>query len=109
MKRINRLLALAEFLAGDRSRLQDSLDIMQTWLRDLLVHHYDPAKMLNADLASLVPPTRAGWRPDDIIAKMKAIENARRNIEANTNARLTCEALLIQIVGEPDQTTGSLQ
>lgn len=109
LKRINHLLALAEFLAGDRNRLQDSLEIMQTWLRDLLVHPYDPAKMLNADLESLVPPTRAGWDPDDIIAKMEAIENARKSIEANTNARLACEALLFRIVGEPDQTAGSLQ
>ena len=70
---------------------------MQTWMRDLLIHPYDPEKMLNVDLISLVPKAAEGWQPDAIIHKMKAIENARRNIEANANPRLTCEALLIQI------------
>lgn len=98
-KSINRLLALAEYLASNRTQLQDNLDIMQSWLRDLLVHFYDPGKMLNVDLAAMVPPAQAGWHPDAIIVKMKAIESARKCIEANTNPRLTCEALLIQIAG----------
>lgn len=98
LKTINRVLALAEMLARSRENLQEGLDIMQTWMRDLLIHHYDPEKMLNADLISLVPREEAGWHPEAVISKMKAIETARRNIEANANPRLTCEALLIQIV-----------
>ena len=98
-KTMNRLLALAEYLCGNRDQLQNDLDIMQSWLRDLLVHYYDPDKMMNADLAGWVPPAEAGWRPDAIIAKMKAVENARKCIEANMNPRLICEALLIEIAG----------
>ena len=98
LKSVNRLLALAEMLARDRDGLQEGLDMMQTWLRDLLVFQYDREKMMNADLISLIPGDEAGWRPDAIITKMKAIETARRKIEANANPRLTCEALLIQIV-----------
>lgn len=99
IKNLNHLLALADNLSGNRDHLHDSLDIMQSWMRDLLVHYYDPGKMMNVDLAGWVPPARAGWRPDAIIAKMKSIENARKCIEANTNPRLTCEALLIDIAG----------
>ena len=97
LKTVNHLLAVAEELASNRDNLQEGLDIMQTWLRDLLIHHYDPEKMMNADLISLVPRTEERWCPEAIIQKLKAIETARREIEGNANPRLTCEALLIQI------------
>ena len=97
LESVNHLLALAERLASNRDHLQEGLDIMLTWLRDLLIHPYAPGKMLNGDLISLVPRSEERWRPEAIIHKMKAIETARRKIEANANPRLACEALLIEI------------
>jgi len=97
-KRLHLLLALAERLARSRESVQEGLDILQGWLRDLLIHRYAPDKMLNADLAELVPREAADWHTETILTQMKAIETARRRIEANANPRLTCEALLIQIV-----------
>jgi DNA polymerase-3 subunit delta' len=98
LKSIHHLLALAEELARSREKLHEGLDILQGWLRDLLIHRYAPDKILNADLMEPVPREAAGWHPEAILTQMKAIETARRRIEANANPRLTCEALLIQIV-----------
>jgi hypothetical protein len=51
---------------------------------------------LHADLAADVPQAESAWHPVEIFKKFKAIDEARRHIEANANPRLVCEALLVQ-------------
>jgi len=93
----NRLLALAEFISPDTESLGDALDVIQTWLRDILIHTIDPGKMLHADLEAMVPKPEGAWQPAAVLRKLKAVDRARSHMEANGNPRLICETLLMQL------------
>ncbi|MDD2388226.1 MAG: DNA polymerase III subunit delta' [Desulfobacterales bacterium] len=94
---VNLLMAFAVKLAEDKESLSDSLEIVNSWLRDLIVCRYRPGKIVNIDMGQRIA---AGSRRIDeasLLSGIEAIETARKDIRANANMRLTLDLLIMSL------------
>lgn len=68
-------------------------------LRDLLmiVTGQGRESLFNIDIAEWLSGQADRWSEEGLLEALKVVENARRALKANANARLTSEALLIKI------------
>jgi len=68
-------------------------------LRDLIMIITGQGRevLFNIDLAEWLDEQAAKWSENKLLQALKVVENARRALNANANARLTSEALLIKI------------
>ena len=92
-------LAFAERLAKNKDVLADSLEVIKLWLRDLVIYHYDPAKIINRDLVDKIQSASQRMRVESILSKLDAILSAQKNMSANSNLRLTMEVLTFRRAG----------
>jgi DNA polymerase-3 subunit delta' len=93
------LLAVAEKLAGRKDWIPEALDLINAWLRDLLVFRHAPGRLINQDQAALVDRA-AGRLPDEaLLQSIQAVSSAQRQIAANLNPRLVLERLMLQLAG----------
>ncbi len=95
------LLAFAEKLSKDKEYLADALELIKSWIRDLIVYKYYAEKIINRDLADKIRYASQKSTVASLISKIEAVENAQKDIRANTNLRLTMEALAMRLAREP--------
>ncbi len=93
---VARLLALAEKLARDKEGLEEDLDLIGSWLRDLAMVRHDPGRVIHQDLGQSLRETALRANSGFPVTAFEALRHARRRIQANANPRLTLEALLIR-------------
>ncbi len=96
-KSIGFMLAFAEQLSKNKDRLWESLEIMKSWLRDLVVCKYHPDKIINQDFIETIAHTSKNNTTASLLSKMDAIGEAQKDIQANTNVRLTLEVLMLRL------------
>lgn len=96
-KRIGPLLALAEKLAGDRGLLPEALELINTWLRDLVIYQFDPGKLINADRREMIGIASARRSTAFWLECLGALQNTQRDIQANLNPRLALEVLIMRL------------
>ncbi|MDM8550894.1 DNA polymerase III subunit delta' C-terminal domain-containing protein, partial [Desulfobacterales bacterium HSG2] len=96
---VARVLAFAEKLSKNKEILPDSLEIMKTWLRDLIICKLvpDPGKIINRDLAEKILHVSQKITVKSLLLKIKAIQSAQKKLRANANVRLTLEALVMRL------------
>ena len=86
-------------MAKNKDVLADSLEVIKLWLRDLVIYHYDPAKIINRDLMVRIRSASQQTKMKSILSKFDAILSAQKNIGSNSNLRLTLEVLTFQLAG----------
>jgi DNA polymerase-3 subunit delta' len=91
------LLAVAERLSKNKETLFESLEIIQSWLRDLVIWKYRPEKIINRDCINRIQHLSERNTAASIMSKMEAIREARNDIRNNVNLRLTLEVLVIRM------------
>ena len=92
-----RHFAMASALFSNKDLALDSLEILKTIYRDILVSKYQPENLLNPDARGKISGA-AGEREDDtIMADIKAIDTARDRIGSNASVRLTLETLFLTL------------
>jgi DNA polymerase III subunit delta' len=96
---IGHLLAFAEQLAKAKAHLDDALELIKTWLRDLVVVKYAPDKVLHQDLMAGLPEREQGMNDRTLLARYNAVEAAQGALRANANTRLCIETLVLRRVG----------
>ncbi|MDM8525584.1 DNA polymerase III subunit delta' [Desulfococcaceae bacterium HSG8] len=92
-----RMLAFAERLSKNKDILPDLLEVMKTWLRDIVVCKYDPEKIINRDLGDSIQHASRKITVASLLSKIKSVDSARKNLRANANLRLTMEVLVCQL------------
>lgn len=90
-------LALAEKLAAGKTQLPDTLAWMVSWYRDLIVFPFQPEQIVNRDLFHQISAAAADADPLVLIDRMKAVQNALKQLQANANSRLTMDDLVLQL------------
>ncbi|MEA3428920.1 MAG: DNA polymerase III subunit delta' C-terminal domain-containing protein, partial [Thermodesulfobacteriota bacterium] len=95
------LLAFAAELSKNKEILQDSLDVIKSWLRDLIVYKYCPEKIINKDLIDNIQYISEKITARELIAKNEAIQTAQKRIKIGANLRLTLETMVVQLAYEP--------
>ncbi len=91
-------MLFAERLAGKKDMISEALDIMKTWLRDLIICGYSPQKVINRDMLADLLSLAARIDIKSIPDKIKIIQNAQRDIQANMNPRLTMEVMVWKLM-----------
>jgi DNA polymerase-3 subunit delta' len=91
------LLAFAEKLSDNKASLFEALEIMKSWLRDLIVSQYNPDKVINADLTESIQQTSKKCSVNSLLYKIGVIQTAQRDLEANANVRLTIELMMMRM------------
>lgn len=86
----------------DKMERKDFLQVLSylTYLfRDLvmIVTGQQQDILFNVDLVDWLHGQSQGWSEERLVQALKVVENSRRAVNANANARLTSEALLIKI------------
>jgi DNA polymerase-3 subunit delta' len=103
---VNYQLAFAESLAKDSSRLETALDIMKSWYRDLAVYPHQPDQLINRDYYADIAARSKQIGPARLLAISETIEAAARTINANANARLAMDYLVLALSNKESPTNG---
>lgn len=90
-------LAFAEKLSGGKDLLKDSLEIMITYFRDLVIFKISPEKIFNRDRYEYIRNTSAAFSLQSLLAKIEAIQTAQKKIASNAAVRLTMDTLILKI------------
>ena len=91
------LLAFSEKLAKNKSTVIDSLEVMKTWLRDLLVYRYTPDKIIHKDLYEEIGNTSGACTVSGLIKKIEIISRAQKDITAKMNLRLCLDTMVLRL------------
>lgn len=92
------LLQQGAELATDRSAVLDWVELLQLWLRDLLVWQLtgEQSLLINIDLTKELADA-AGYSVEQLLGMLEETERARMRLEAKGNVRLVVEVLLLQL------------
>ncbi len=93
------LVELAEKLAKDREKLQQQLEILSAWLRDLMVAKASGRTdwLVNHDRGDAIARQAEGASLDAILDGLRAVHAAMDNLVRNANPRLSTEDLLLRL------------
>jgi DNA polymerase III subunit delta' len=91
------LMAFAEMLKKNKDFLFDSLEIIKSWLRDLVIYNFHPEKIINKDLITKIQYASQKIDIKSLLLKIDAIQAAQKDIQSNANLRLTLETMMMRI------------
>jgi DNA polymerase III subunit delta' len=91
------LLAFSEKLAKNKSTVVDSLEVMKTWLRDLLIYRYTPEKIIHKDLREEIGNISAACTVNGLVKKIEIISRAQKDISAKMNLRLSLDTMMLRL------------
>ena len=94
---VNRLLAFGEQLAKNKDTIQESLEVMNSWLRDLIVGKLNPEKVINRDLIQKIQRATQKVSTASLLEKIETIQTTQSAIQAGTNLRLAMEAMVLKL------------
>ena len=94
---ISCLLAFGEQLAKNKDALPDALDVMKSWLRDLIIDKLYPEKIINQDLAENVHQASQKMSMISLLSKIETIQSTQNKIQAGTNLRLAMETMVLEL------------
>ena len=103
------LLALAAHLADATVPALESLAIMETWIRDVLMADVAPDRLINVDLMEKIQYSAERTTAETSLHRAQAIRRARRRLDGNANAKLTVEHLLLDMARGPSRQAPSGQ
>ncbi|WP_319404901.1 DNA polymerase III subunit delta' [uncultured Desulfosarcina sp.] len=92
-------LAWSEMLAKKKDLIEDSLEIITLWLRDILVFRTNPERVLNQDRLEALSAAAKHVSPKQLLEQIDAVDFALTALRSNTNARLTLDAMVLRMAG----------
>ncbi|MBU5613195.1 DNA polymerase III subunit delta' [Geomonas azotofigens] len=97
LKDINVLFATAEELAADKEGLPGFLELLLSFLRDVLIYRSTPDALTNLDLAHLVAREAERCTEAMAIELIEQLVALRRLLVRNVNARLALEVFFMRL------------
>jgi DNA polymerase-3 subunit delta' len=98
---LNRRLQLAHELAHEGGRGKLFLEILEGWLRDLIIYQEtrEEQMLLNRDLQAEIKKVTPGRQTEGLLRDFWSVHEIRRGIEAHGNLQLSLESALLGIGG----------
>jgi len=90
-------LLFAERLSKNKEIIQDLLEIIKTYLRDLIIYKYSPEKIVNKDLILKIQYISRKISVKSLLSQIEVIQTAQKDMKANTNLRLTLEIMMLRL------------
>ncbi len=97
LKDVNALFAAAEEFAADKEGLPGFLELLLSFLRDVLIYRSTPEALTNSDLAQLVAREAERSPQQRIIDLIEQLVATRRMLVRNVNARLALEVFFMRL------------
>ncbi|NNG02451.1 MAG: DNA polymerase III subunit delta' [Desulfobacteraceae bacterium] len=97
--RMSRLLGISEQLARKKETVDDALELLKTWFRDLAVYPSGRDRIIHSDLLDRVRAATTHTATGPALTKIEAIQTAQHNIGANANVRLSLDMLFLKLGG----------
>jgi DNA polymerase-3 subunit delta' len=98
----NRLFAAASVLCPNKDLAADSLEILKTLYRDILIFRYRPENLLNPDAREFIAEAVDRMKEGDVLKAIGAIDSALGRIRGNANVRLVLETLFLTLAKTPE-------
>ena len=92
-------LMFAEMLAEKKDRIEESLEIITMWLRDLLIIGVAPQRVLNRDRLEELSTSAKHVSQAHLLSQIEAVNRASALLRSNTNTRLTIDAMVLRMAG----------
>ena len=94
---VNRLLAFGDQLAENKEDLPDVLEVLMSWLRDLVITKLQPDRLCNHDLASNLKLSSQKMSLASLLSKFETIHSTQLAIQSGTNIRLAMESMVLKL------------
>lgn len=96
---VESVFRLAEKAAGMKDNLEELLDLLTIWLRDVMLAHKGlSARVISSDLRACLPEACRKWDFPVLAEKLQRIDRARRQLLHNCNRTLVCEVLFFELL-----------
>ena len=92
-------LAFAAQLSQSKDRIQDLLDMLKTWIRDLSILPYGAQYVVNRDALQLLNRSRAQISTKRLLDLWECVVAAQKAIAGNANLRLTLDVMALHLAG----------
>lgn len=90
-------LLFAEKLSEKKEVISDLLEILLTYVRDLIVCKFHHEEIINRDLAESISDISKLFSVESLLSITDRIQAAQKDLHANASLRLTLELLVIKI------------
>lgn len=94
---IGQLFTRSERIAADKETLADKLDLLVSFLRDLLLLHTGSNELVNSDLEETARRAILNRSPERIMEMITQVMETQRALKRNVNARLAMDVLLMRL------------
>ena len=94
---VSGLLAVADHLSRQKALVDGYLDVIHSWLRDLIVYRHCPENILNQDALKEIQRISPKYTEKSLLSKIDAVDAAKRALRSNANIRLTLEVMVLQL------------
>jgi DNA polymerase-3 subunit delta' len=96
---VEAVFQLAEKAADTKENLEELLDLLTIWLRDIMLAHRGlTGSVISHDLRSLLPAACGRWNHAELADKLQRINRSRRQLLHNCNRTLVCEVLFFGLL-----------
>ena len=93
------VLTLADTAAKLKEDLEELLDLLRLWIKDLLLQFSGvSAKIINRDLALHLQTANQRWNLQQLTDKLHLIQTAKKQLARNCNRTLVCEVLFFGLL-----------
>jgi DNA polymerase III subunit delta' len=96
LKDVASLFAAAEEFAADKEGLPGLLELLMSFLRDILIYRSTPEALANADLEQLIAREAARCSERRVMELIEQLVAMRRMLARNVNARLALEVFFMR-------------
>lgn len=97
VREIGQLFSVSEKIAGDKDRIPEMLDLLATFLRDLLLFQAGSGDIVNSDMPDLIEKEALKRSTDSVMRLIDDIHGIRRALQRNVNNRLAMDLLLMKL------------
>jgi DNA polymerase-3 subunit delta' len=97
LDRVTSLLAFSEKLAQKKDQVENALEILKIWFRDLMIYQLSPDRVVNKDLSHTLKRFSEETVINDLLSAYDAIQSAQEKIKSNANPRLTLDVMMMKL------------
>ncbi|MFP7753864.1 hypothetical protein ACLG6S_04270 [Thermodesulfobacteriota bacterium B35] len=84
-------------MAELKEELAVSFDLLRIFFRDVLVALSGGGRAVGSSLAGEIVRAAERWNPDQLSARIRAVDTAQKALARNCNRGLVCEVLLLEL------------
>jgi DNA polymerase-3 subunit delta' len=92
------LFSVSAQLSENKDSLEDGLEMIRSWLRDLIIFPYHPEKIIHQDRENKIKNVSKKFTVNSLLHKIEAVQSAQLAIQrSNSNVKLALDLLMLKL------------